>query len=272
MTNLILFARLFFVLFVGLLFISPLPSFAQNEGRWYTVELLIFKRLGSEAYTREIWRRDIELSYPYNIQYFWLPGQAPEKSLLKEPLNDVQGLSLISNKESYQLSTYRNILKRNQSYQILFHQAWQQQMFGEKDSPAIMVSGGGMIGDHDELSGYIKFHIARYLHLETDLWLITDSNSIINLNTQIALVDEQSWPIIPDRPENRQQDGSITNNISALTSGSDLVDGIKFNKKRRVYPLATFRSKRRMRSKELHYLDHPLMGILVLLTPLETPP
>ena len=29
------------------------------------------------------------------------------------------------------------------------------------------------------------------------------------------------------------------------------------------------RSKRRMRSKELHYVDHPLFGVLVLITPVE---
>jgi hypothetical protein len=30
--------------------------------------------------------------------------------------------------------------------------------------------------------------------------------------------------------------------------------------------------QRRMRSRELHYLDHPLLGVLVQITPLETPP
>ena len=30
------------------------------------------------------------------------------------------------------------------------------------------------------------------------------------------------------------------------------------------------RSKRRMRSKELHYIDHPMFGVLVLITPVET--
>ena len=36
----------------------------------------------------------------------------------------------------------------------------------------------------------------------------------------------------------------------------------------RYYPVQTHR---RMRSKEIHYIDHPLIGILVLATPFELP-
>ena len=33
--------------------------------------------------------------------------------------------------------------------------------------------------------------------------------------------------------------------------------------------ITTMRESRRMRSNELHYLDHPYLGLLILVTPLE---
>lgn len=38
-----------------------------------------------------------------------------------------------------------------------------------------------------------------------------------------------------------------------------------------INQIITLRQSRRMRSKELHYIDHPRIGLLVLVTPLETP-
>lgn len=35
--------------------------------------------------------------------------------------------------------------------------------------------------------------------------------------------------------------------------------------------LVTFESSRRMRSKEVHYLDHPLVGVMVRMLPVDTP-
>jgi hypothetical protein len=62
-----------------------------------------------------------------------------------------------------------------------------------------------------------------------------------------------------------------------LTSGSALDGTIKVSVKRYLHVDLDLllksgkgyrlQSKRRMRSKEIHYIDHPMMGVLVLITP-----
>jgi hypothetical protein len=54
------------VFFIAFLFGILLSEnvLAQNEGRWYSVEVLVFKRLGSEAFAQENWPTNIDLSYP----------------------------------------------------------------------------------------------------------------------------------------------------------------------------------------------------------------
>jgi len=106
----------------------------------------------------------------------------------------------------------------------------------ESKTPSIVISGGQSVGGHRELEGTIKIHIARYLHLTTDLWL-TQGSKETNL----------TWPSVPTRPGSSSTKASYN-----LTS----------------YPVATLRERRRMRSKELHYIDHPLMGVLILFTPI----
>jgi hypothetical protein len=240
---------------LGILLLTlPLSAYTQNEGRWYTVEIMIFKRLGGEAYTRELWRKDIKLRYPSRTQYL-------------QPV-DAENFSQLS-EENYQLSNHRVALQRTEDYRILYHRAWEQQMFGKSDSPAIVISGGEMIGPYTELSGHIKIYIGRYLHLSSDLWLITDKKPSVNVITGYDTLASENWPVIPHTPEDRDLVQSNAENTAKIPIATlDAAGNVGVESQVR-YPLATMRSTRRMRSKELHYLDHPLMGILILFTPLD---
>jgi len=122
------------------------------------------------------------------------------------------------------------------------------------------------------------------LHIETDLWLNTFTSNIGLLETP--------WQLLPRRPSaqkhptdwqekntepgfdplSESQAQSLKSNRltdSAQISEDALVElfGNQFSVERTV----ALRQKRRMRSNELHYLDHPLMGLLVKVTPYERP-
>lgn len=200
---------------------------AQNEGRWYDVEVLIFKRLGSEAFTQESWPTNIELSYPNSTKYIQDSGSGNLSAL---PV------------DSRQLGGFNYTLRKDEDYRVLTHKSWRQQMDSERKSPAIIISGGEALGGHKELEGTIKIYIARYLHVITDLWLTQT-----NITADASINTTQEWPAIPARPGS-----SAIQNDFGLSS----------------YPVATLKERRRMRSKELHYIDHPLMGVLILFTPI----
>ncbi len=64
-------------------------------------------------------------------------------------------------------------LERHQDYRLLFHQAWRMRLVSEAKSIPLLIEGGDYFADMPELQGKLKLSVARYLHLETDLFLNT---------------------------------------------------------------------------------------------------
>jgi hypothetical protein len=101
-----------------------------------------------------------------------------------------------------------------------------------------------------EVTGELHLYRSRYLHLVTNLniqhWQSLNNNSAI----------DKSIHVLPSHSNNN--DNIIPSNSSSpLTAINEI-------------PLraARINKSRRMRSNELHYIDHPLLGILVKVTPL----
>ncbi|MFO7602537.1 MAG: CsiV family protein, partial [Gammaproteobacteria bacterium] len=86
------------------------------------------------------------------------------------------------------------------------------------------------------LDGIITISLARYLHFETTLRF--EANGLTP-------------------PPTEQNAGFLT---------TDTLDTIKAGPSTVVY---VDTQRRRMRSSELHYIDHPVIGMLVLMTPVE---
>ena len=102
-----------------------------------------------------------------------------------------------------------------------------------------------------EVTGELYLYRSRYLHMVSDLniqhWQSLD---------KITAVDK-STDILPSHP-------TFTDNIIPSSNSTPLtpIDEIPVR-------AAAINQSRRMRSNELHYIDHPMLGILVRVTPLE---
>lgn len=99
------------------------------------------------------------------------------------------------------------------------------------------------------LDGTLRVHRARYLHVEADLLYYRPLDG--DGNTPAA-TDDPSTISAPDSPD--------TAFIEQLLAEEDVAP--------RLFRLT---ESRRMRSRELHYLDHPLFGVLVEAWPVELP-
>jgi hypothetical protein len=101
-----------------------------------------------------------------------------------------------------------------------------------------------------EVTGELYLYRSRYLHLVSNLniqhWQSLNNNSAI----------DKSMHVLPSHSNNN--DNIIPSNSSSPLTAIDEI------------PLRAARvnKSRRMRSNELHYIDHPLLGILVRVTPL----
>jgi len=211
-----------------------LCSLAANTyaaSRWYKVEVLVFKRLGAAEATDEVWRNDVTLQYPQKRR--WLHSGAEGKTAYK-----------VLPKSTHRLGGHNYTLRKSEDYKVLFHQAWQQPVTSKKHAASIIISGGERLGEHKELEGSITLSVSRYLHLQTNLWL----SSLAGANQSGA---EESWPLLPNPASEDRFDQALTNNAD-------------------IGRIVTLKQKRRMRSKELHYIDHPEMGLLILITPIKS--
>lgn len=272
------------------------PSSAQNNPsidneankRWYRVELIIFRQGGNPNEHVERWDTNISLSYPE--EWVTLVEQEEESTLAPE------GSLILLPESELTLQDKARKLQRSNRYRVLFHGAWDLGMIERAKSPSILIEGGNTFGDYRELAGSIELNLQRYLHITTNLW-ITDFATNFGQETR-------DWPTIPLAPTHpnyeSQRNGfsvsqSVSQNIASFNNPSQSSqfnndwradDNQGFNNDNNfgsrqnnydslisspyvIENIAPIKLTRRMRSKELHYLDHPLAGILIQFTPLE---
>jgi hypothetical protein len=121
-------------------------------------------------------------------------------------------------------------------YHILVRKSWLQPGLDRSNAVDIDLSSTGNPAATDttgSISGSVKIVLERYLHLYTDL--------------------------VYHKPGSSEADTGISI-TPASTSVSPSFQTENF----------VIRDHRRMRSKELHYIDHPLVGILIKIVPVET--
>jgi len=149
-------------------------------------------------------------------------------------------------------------LKRSSNYRVLYHSGWMQPVAETQNPKPIRIQGGDILDNGMfEIDGYIGIGKGRYLHFRPDLYFsrsltTTESNLLLKANA----IETQTETIEPAQ----QPSASTAVNTAA------------------VRPLELFipetltvnlNQARRMRSKELHFIDHPLFGVLVEIKPVE---
>ena len=167
-------------------------------------------------------------------------------------------------------------MNRTGKYQILFHKAWAQPVVGKGEALSLILDRSGDGRAWPRLQGSIKLYLSRYLHLETDFWLNTDGEylegtwrmpapplAFAAVNTdQPALPSGAAADADPAMTDFQQPTAELKEPMSAETRSTP--DSL--------YPFrhaVAFQQNRRMRSKEVHYIDHPMLGVVVKLTPLD---
>lgn len=261
---------------------SPWSQAQSNNQRWYQVELVIFARENPD--TQEHWPANIKLGYPLNWVELKNPADAgnPNDStqdnstavtaspdLLRDPFY------LLPDSDK-KLRNHAAALQRDSRYRVLAHHAWRQFIGSQTRAPGILIKGGKAFGNHYELEGSITLSVAQYLQLQTNLWF---SEFEINYGQAPG-----EWPQLPQSPSQLRAEilkAERTEFTQDKTPGFD--QWPSFNAPTTETTLANLSEpfltkrvvlmdqERRMRSNEMHYLDHPLFGLIVHISPY-TPP
>lgn len=168
-------------------------------------------------------------------------------------------------------------MQRTGRFRTLFHETWVQPVPAEADALPLILDDSGALQDWPRLQGSVKLYLSRYLHMETNLWLNTPGDYLPGewrmpaapLGPASLVVEEPVTPRLFEEPL-----PGISTPFSAPPEPVDAMDpnSIEAGESEPVYPwrhAVLMRQSRRMRSNELHYIDHPLLGVVVQLTPLD---
>lgn len=228
-----------YILLSGLLALTLAPSAqASNEGRRYVLEMVVFSYETNSTGVSESWPTDLQIELPDRYQALHRKSSFSKSQLSKmKPANDSdmgrlplsqQQIDMLRqdflpeyflrSSRLHTLDGKKRRLADQADIKVLFHEAWQMPVYGKnrKRTLPIRIQGGKHINNRYELDGTITVSVARYLHIDTNLFL----------------------------SKFKSEDGQ-----QVLTQ---------------VIPM---QQSRRMRSKELHYIDHPKFGILIYFTP-----
>ncbi len=236
---------LYKALLTFLLFGFSQLSYAEDV-RYYDVEIILFENLDNASRQGEIWPTSVELERPETSIEIGQPYPGPlpkeyDPKLTFKPLAQ----------KDYQLKAQAKKIEASDSRRVLLYTGWRQPGMAQENAltvyfkrqiPGITVSNPAVIeapltptptsrlapAQAGELEGMIKVILSRYLHVDTD----------IVFRPRIAEEEPQSF--------------------FTLEVMEDTTRPV-------VYRLQ--QTRRRMRSRELHYLDNPVLGMVILITP-----
>lgn len=289
------------------LFGAPQAVAQENEERWYRIELLIFANEGTA--TAEQWPATPDLAYPEAARFLVDPQQVEanregfegtsdidsygrqilgfpvDELSTTEPSIDEPSISVTptpfitlptDSREFYGKAAY---MQRSGNYTTLFHESWVQPVQAAGEALPIIIDRSGDTQQWPELQGSIKLHIARYLHLETNLWLNTPGDYLPGewrmpappLGPLSLIIEEPDLDVIEDATSTASLQPALNDDAIEIAVLDDEVAGTQLTTEP-TYPwrhAVLLDQSRRMRSGEVHYIDHPMLGVVIKLTPLD---
>lgn len=243
-----------------LLMLVAMPSLAQRQ---FDIEVIIFKRAVDAEQTAESW--------PMTQPQIDLERAGSFSDASYRSKKGVQMLPY----SAYELTEEAAELKKHAGFEVLMHKAWRQGDQGRFGAPTFHIQAGrdfsnrfnadgSMIGSETkdqalegiteesipkplyQLDGKLQIYVEHYLYADVELDLKAPSVREVTLETA-------------DQTELNQElsDQEQVVQVGLMEDVTPTVHKQEFLKSYR------FDQKRRMRSTETHYLDHPLMGVIV---------
>ena len=298
---------LFLAMLTGNALAAPELMPPTEEDPWYQVNIVIFRQPGhllqSEQWKtgEEVNTRlpnnliALEEALPEEIEPEQEPpteqtaGQGTQGEILMleesgETENVVAELPVpfvIQTPSDEEFTKALNRLNRSSYYDILFQKTWLQPPLEEKHAMSILVQAGEVFDGFYELEGTAKLHVSRYLHFSSHMWLSKYVKQIEVIKpwwqetggTDDAMntgVRSSDFSMELGQSLEFEDDNSGQGNELSLSSLQPMDPTITMGETITRYQsirTAVMEESRRMRSGELHYLDHPLFGVIVKVVP-----
>lgn len=246
--------------------------------RWYEVELALIGYQDEQRINHENWsdilinesnlEAAINEQQPWAWLNWWNTNHSPEGlfNIQKEPVSTALALETPFASSGIAFEDKAEKFSKYKSLKLVWSKKWRQpipeKQFASADENLVKINLRNTLSINNsidskqptldiEITGELYLYRSRYLHLVTDL----NVQHWQALNTASKL--DKKALILPSHKNEIE-------NIIPSTTSTPL---IAINE----IPLraANVKQSRRMRSNELHYIDHPMLGILVRVLPIE---
>jgi len=226
----------------ALLVISGAGATGHEDPTWYTVEIIVFENLEPDP-GDEIWPEAPGMPALAGSVELTEPLATSEDSTAATPY----AYAPLPSRE-WSLGRLFRRLKRSSRYHPLLHVAWRQPGLGRTGSRPVHLNSGGrdLSAAGPWVEGTVHVWRERYLHLDADL----------------LFAPEVTGAARPPREPERSGNEEKSEADRRTATPSPLPD---------IAPRFRLRAHRRMRSRQLNYIDHPMFGLLVEITPYEPP-
>lgn len=238
-----------------------LVSNAQAQASAYKVEIVLFKHLSSQGKSSEYWIKPEHLKAATSPDNFYdnsaslqpdeaisteqefIPGNDIKPALARydmesrsfSPLRD--GLNGLASNQ-YNLANSAALIQQSKHFKLLAHFGWTQPRMSENRALPVIITKSPY--NENLPDGEITLHVSRFLHMNVDL------------------AQTECVPVSPD--SNAATFKSKSPSSSTTTYTGHTRECIEYTYQ--------FKQHRKMRSKKLHYLDNPIFGMLVYITPI----
>ncbi|TBW59386.1 5'-methylthioadenosine phosphorylase [Marinobacter halodurans] len=217
---------------------------AAADDNVYRAELVLFERLGATddiAEQMQTRRPETPRDVTRNL---WVVGPGGQVN---------SDLNLVSRNNLY-LSSAANRLENSGRYRVLMAAGWVQSFPPDYNGQPMRIALGDVIDQAGDraIEGYIDIDRVRYLHVTAKLNQWREASEPTNTaGEEPATQDLGNNPYMPggEAPSGPQDVAGDTHPDRELVTW--------------------LHQTRRMRSKEIHYLDSPTLGLLVYFQPLD---
>ncbi|MDH5444684.1 MAG: peptidoglycan binding protein CsiV [Gammaproteobacteria bacterium] len=224
-------------------------TLAEENIRYYDIELVVFENLEESADNNEIWPSGKQLVVPDNATIL---GQKFKGEL--PPEYDSRHLFKLLSLDDYQLKEHSDMLKESENYRVLLHMGWRQP--GLARDKAIPIHFTHVISENTEEPAPQEGTVPNS---EPDVQSVPASSirSLANLEGVINIVLSRYLHLDVEMLYKKEAD-----DVSV-----DMYDTSFLEERSDREPIYYLKQNRRMRSKETHYIDHPKFSMLVRITP-----
>lgn len=238
---------IFFPLILIFFLFSQLGHAEETPESWYQIEYILFEHLKSDRHVLR--HEDVKYNLVDKEQYLYLST----KNTVVSPYQ----LKKIE-KEKSDFTDILDRISKSDELKVYSTGSWQQAIQRGEKIPPLKITGGQSYdnGQRFQLEGELQIKRERYMHASINVFL-ADFTTVPynNLQSWFFEADDKKWPIdwllqplAFEHPTlNKTGQSFIANNV------------------------IHFKQSRRIKDAEVHYIDHPALGLMITIKEIAPP-